>query len=423
MKILISAAEASSDIHGAELLKALQSQEANIEAFGMGGSQLQQAGLEILVDAKKLLVMGFTEILSRLPIVFFALRNLTLASAKRKPDLAIVIDYPEFHFYLAKRLYKLGIPTLYYIPPKVWIWRKKRIFFLKKFFSQLLCIFPFEEAFYRQFGISAQYIGNPLVDELPLQTTSETARMQLGLSSKDLVVTLMIGSRPSEWKHHLKLMLDTAQKTANELYKKGKLAHGESLKVLLPFPKIATPKMIHKRIEKWKKQQKLIELEKLDIRLSFGNSHLCLLASQAGLIKSGTSTLEAALLGCPHAVVYRTSWSTSWIFKYLIRYRGPVGLVNLILGTPKSNDPTLVSEFLCERANSYLLTNELICLLTHKEKIQKMKQGFEMIQHEILKKKTSSKQGASATAAKTILQFYLQQKIKFEKAVEHLGDR
>jgi lipid-A-disaccharide synthase len=115
--------------------------------------------------------MGFLEVASRLPKIFESLNRVEKASLDRKPDVAVVVDYPDFHFRLAKRLKKQGVPVVYYIPPKVWAWRKGRVKFLRKFFSRVLCIFPFEEKFYRTENVPVKYVGNPLLDELPIHAT------------------------------------------------------------------------------------------------------------------------------------------------------------------------------------------------------------------------------------------------------------
>ena len=235
MKVLISAAEASSDMHGAELLKALkeelksQDQKIDLEVFGAGGPLLQAQGLKPIVDARDLLAMGVVEVFSRLPQVLRALRKLTQGARAQKPDFALVIDYPEFHFKLAKKLKKLNIPVFYYIPPKVWVWRKKRLQFIKHYFKKVFLILPFEQEIYDQEGVSAQYVGNPLIDELPLDLTREEARAKLQIAFDECVLILMPGSRPSELKYHLEVMLDSALQVSRKFLP-------QSLRVLMPLP-------------------------------------------------------------------------------------------------------------------------------------------------------------------------------------------
>ncbi len=382
MKILISAAETSSDIHGAELLKALREhapEGARIEAFGIGGPKLQAEGLRALVDARELLAMGFTEIIGRIPRIVSALDQLTEAAQREKPDVAVVIDYPDFHFRLARRLKSLGVPLVYYIPPKVWVWRKGRIAELQENFRKLLCIFPFEESFYRDSKVQATYVGNPLMDELPLGLSRAEARERLGLQTSDHVLTLMPGSRSSELKRHIPLMLEAAVRAAARLRSAAWLGAEETLKILMPVPATADFARVSDWIERW---QGANSFPILDIRFSRGNSAESLVAADAALVKSGTSTLEAGLLGCPHAVVYRPSWLSARLFEILVRYRGPVGLVNLVSGW-KEGDPYLVEEILLEEATPDRLADAAVSLLTDSRKREQLLKGFRSLRQNL----------------------------------------
>ncbi|HCM40613.1 MAG: lipid-A-disaccharide synthase [Bdellovibrionales bacterium GWB1_52_6] len=412
MKVLISAAETSSDAHGAELLKALRSEwtlrrgvteevaAREIDAFGIGGPRLRQAGLRVLVDARDLLAMGFLEIIGHLPKILRALRVVDAASRREKPDLAIVIDYPDFHFRLARRLRAQGIPVIYFIPPKVWAWRKGRIRILKELFSKILCILPFEEEFYRQENVPATYVGNPLVDELPVDLSREDARGRLNISLSEKVLLLMPGSRASELKRHLELFLEGALNCADSLAQSG--VRGP-LKVLIPFAGTANLPEVTARITAWSASQK--DLEKLlSIRVSQNDSAVCMLAADAGLIKSGTSTLEAGFLGCPHCIIYKTNWITAWIFKFLIRYQGPVGLVNLVYGwTP--GKPYLVQEILLEAATARSLGAEALQLFSDEKLRLKLLTGFEKLRKILLAPQLTSGKGPSRQAAREILEF------------------
>lgn len=397
MRILISAAEASSDAHGAELLKAIREQlpaGIHLDAFGIGGPRLQAAGLRTIVDARELLAMGFIEILGHLPKILRAMNRMVQAARETPPDVAIVVDYPDFHFRLAKRLNELRIPLIYYIPPKVWVWRKGRVRFLKQMFKKILCILPFEENFYLKENIPARYVGNPLLDELPLSLSKDEARAKLNLKAKDRVLVLMPGSRPSELRSHLEIMLESAFLSAKELRKSGVLQLGEVLKVLMPFPLTASFEVLQERVQQWMSSEKRNELE---VQVFKGKAHECLVAADSGLIKSGTSTLEAGLLKCPHAIVYKPSWTTAWIFKNLIQYRGPVGLVNLVAGW-NEGDEYLVREILLEEVTLDALTREIVSLMSDSMKRQKQIQGFDE-----LRVKMKRDESPSLLAAKEVL--------------------
>lgn len=350
-----------------------------IDAFGVGGPKLQAEGLRVVVDARELLAMGFTEILGRLPRILRAMRELKQAAIRERPDVAVVIDYPDFHFRLAKLLRPLGFPIAYYIPPKVWVWRKGRLRILRERFARVLNILPFEEDFYRREGVPARYVGNPLVDELPLSTSREEARRELSVPDDARVLLLMPGSRPSELARHLVLMLDAAQAAAPKIVGKG----GERLIVLLPFPLTADfPEML-RRIEDWKARS-TESARWLDIRPSQGDAPRAMLAADAGLIKSGTSTLEAGILGCVHAVIYRASWLSDFVFHRIIRrtFKGPVGLVNLVHGW-QEGEPWLVPEYIERGMTADQLRAEIVSLFLDERKRARIRAGLDLLREKM----------------------------------------
>ena len=345
-----------------------------VEAFGLGGPLLESQGFERVVDARGLLAMGFFEIATRLPAIRNALATLVQVAAARKPDLAVFVDYPDFHFRLVKRFYYLGIPTVYYIPPKVWVWRRERIHALKQYFTKVLCILPFEEEFHKKHGGNAKYVGNPLLDELPLNLKRNDARVKLGLSATDRVLVLMPGSRPHELRHHIELMLEGAVRAAAELRSSGAMGADEVMTVLIPMSRATNDRDMRPRIESWLDRmganfkgsaRRFI----LDVRLSKGDADVCLAAADVGLIKSGTSSLEAALMGCAHTVVYRTNFFTAFVFKYLIRYRGPVSLPNLILSGNREDSERVVKELLLGDATTEKIGKE-VSRLFHQPEIR-----------------------------------------------------
>jgi lipid-A-disaccharide synthase len=397
VKVLISAGEASSDIHGARLLNAFREQlplDVTLDAYGVGGPQLQAAGLRTVVDSRELMTMGFLEVILKLPKILKLLKRVVEAVRRDPPDVAILIDYPGFHFRLArslKKLKKLNIPIVYYIPPKVWVWRKHRVQFLKKYFDKVLCIFPFEESVYRDLGFAVKYVGNPLLDELPLKLSRATARDQLGFTDTDRLLVLMPGSRESELDHHLDTMLSAAALAVPELLKAGYLRAGQKLKVLIPFPETADLAAVKLKVSRWSARG--ILAKELEWIVSQGNSAVCLVAADAGLIKSGTSTLEAGILNCPHVVVYRPNRTGIWIFRNIIRYKGFVGLVNLISGK-------IVPEILCEDVTPLNLSKNIFTLLTHSETRDQMLQGFKKLRTAI----RNGDQSPSACVAEEVLE-------------------
>lgn len=360
------------------------SDDPELEVFGVGGPKLQEEGLRAVVDARELLAMGFVEILGRLPAIFRALRRVVEAAERERPDVIVVIDYPDFHFRLARRLGHLGIPIIYYIPPKVWVWRTGRVRFLRENFAQILCILPFEEDFYRRHDVPVRYVGNPLVDELPLHLTREQARAGLGLDERDPVLVMMPGSRPSELRQHLDLMLETALKVSRRLREKRFFSRSVPLTVLLPFSIVTDLQASRDRIERWMSRT-LDAHSLLDLRISQGDAATCLVAADAGLIKSGTATLEAALMGCPHLIVYQANALSQLVYSRFIRrrYAGPVGLVNLVHGW-KEGEPLLVPEFIEAGLSVETLARELVALFEDPAWRSRMRAGLFRVRNQIV---------------------------------------
>ncbi len=376
MKILISAAEASSDAHAARLLGALQvllsESGESLDAFGVGGPKLQAAGLRVVVDARTLLSMGFVEILGRLPRILRSLKLIAETAERENPQVAVVVDYPDFHFRLARRLKRSGIPVVYLIPPKVWVWRQGRVAKMRELFRQVLCIFPFEEAIFTRLGMPVTFVGNPLVEELPMHLSKAEARLRLGIdsASRRSVVLVMPGSRPSELKEHLDLMLEACEAAARAI--------GKEFLVLCPFALTADLGELEAKLAPWRAKRPGSMIE---VRFSQGDAHEAMAAADAGLVKSGTSTLEAGLMSLPHAVVYRPSRTTEFIFKRFIRYAGPVGLVNLVAHPdgPAGRAPYLCRELLMDQATVENLSSELQTLLVDESTLARMREGFQAL--------------------------------------------
>jgi lipid-A-disaccharide synthase len=349
MKVFFSAAEVSSDTHAAEALKRLarlcEERGLPLDAFGVGGPKLRAAGLRVLLPAEELLAMGFVEVLSRLPKIRKNLVRLTDIVREEHPDAAVLCDYPDFHFKLARRFRPLGFPIACFIPPKVWVWRKNRVRFLAHFYDRVFSILPFEEPHYAASGVSFLYVGNPLMDELPLGLTRAEARNALGLSGEDRVLLLMVGSRPSEFHYHLGPMVEAARRVRAAV-------PDRKLKILLPLPETADLELFRRKL------QALPAASELDLRVSRGDAWTAMKAADVGLIKSGTSSLEAALLDCPHVVVYRPHPVSEFIFKNLIRYRKAISLTNLI--GARSEHERIVPELILEKFTPSKMASHLL---------------------------------------------------------------
>ena len=353
-----------------------------VDAFGVGGPRLQGQGLRAVVDARGLLSMGFAEIVGKIPRFIAALGRLESAARAERPALAVVIDYPDFHFRLARRLRRLGIPVVCFIPPKVWVWRKSRVRELRELYTRVLSILPFEEEVLRAEGVSVRYVGNPLVDELPLQLSREEARRALGLSAADRILAMMPGSRPSELGHHLVPMLDAAESVGKSLRAQGRLAAEARLHVLIPLPATAEAGPVRETVQAWGARAGDRVLE---IRVLEGRSAEVLVAADAGLIKSGTSTLEAGVLGCPHLIVFRPNFISSTIFHSFIRYPGPIGLVNLIGGFfGKTRAECVVPELITFEVTAEAMARELLPLFVDEARIRAQREFLAEVRRRVV---------------------------------------
>lgn len=342
--IFISAGEASGEAYGALLLaslqKKLQAQGNGVRFMGMGGERMVAAGLDRIVRAEDMAVMGITEVVRHLPRIYREFRRLKHAIQQRRPALAILIDFPDIHFKLAKELHRLGVPMLFFVSPQLWAWKKHRIKLVQKYVDRMLVIFPFEETFYRERGVQAEFVGHPLAD-LPLPNMSrDYFAMSNYLNSADTWIALLPGSRAKEIRDNLPEMLAAARLLAEHALQKS----APQLEFLLPLAPTLNPEHRHMV------NQIILEHGKdLTVRVivddnagSFSDgaegasgrtagARAALLHARASIVASGTATVEAALIGNPFVVVYRVSPLTYAIAKRVVTVPH-VAMANLIAG-------------------------------------------------------------------------------------------
>ena len=315
--IFISAGEASGEQYGALLIDALQRQLAaagrTATFFGMGGPRMAAAGLECVVRAEDMAVMGLTEVVLHLPRIYREFKKLKQAIRQWPPSVAVLIDFPEIHFRLAKEFHRLGVPVVYFVSTQLWAWKKHRIKLVQKYIDRMLVIFPFEEPFYREQGVQAEFVGHPLA-ELPAQSISrERFAAESGLDPAKTWIGLLPGSRPREIRDHLPTILQAAQE----------LSHG--LEFLIP---LAPTLNAAQRQE----VQRLAQDRGEGLHLRFvDDARAALFHSRASVVASGTATVEAALVGNPFVVVYRVSAPTYAIAKRVVKVPH-VAMANLIAG-------------------------------------------------------------------------------------------
>ncbi|MCP9942269.1 lipid-A-disaccharide synthase [Cyanobium sp. ATX 6E8] len=310
-RVLLVAGEASGDLHGGFLVQELQRQLPGVEIAGVGGDHLRARGIDILADVRLLSAAGLVEIISSLRRHHRVMELLKHQMDHQRPDVVVLIDYPGFNLFVAKEAKKRGIPVFFYIAPQVWAWGKGRAKKMERLIERLAVIFPFEEAIFNAHGRDfARYVGHPLVDELHVSGTREQIRHRHGLAPDQSLLVLMPGSRRAEVRLLLPAMLQAAQQLKRDGWQV----------VLLKASTIDRSYL-----------EQVSGNRALPVPLIEADAYNLLHAADAGVIASGTATLEAALLGCPHVILYRFSLLTYLIAKLVIGRR-ILGLPNVILG-------------------------------------------------------------------------------------------
>ena len=311
-KILISAGEASGDIHAAAVTAALKKIDSAIEVFGMGGDALRAAGGEVLFDIKDHGVMGFVEVIKKLPDLFKLRSNFARVMDERKPDCLVVVDYPGFNMKLAKVAHDKGIPVVSYIAPSAWAWNKGRAKNVAKIVDKVACIFPFEYDVYEEAGAPVEFVGHPLLDIVHPTMERAEAEAWAGKEAGHPLVLLMPGSRLMEIEKMLPTLLEGAK----------------MLKKQLPEVQFAMPRAGTIPLELL---QSKIKASGLEIKITEGHNYDLFSVADLALATSGTVTLEAALCGLPSVIVYRTSALNAFIARRVINIPN-IGLPNIVAG-------------------------------------------------------------------------------------------
>jgi lipid-A-disaccharide synthase len=312
VRIGIVAGEASGDLLGSLLINALKSVYQDIEFFGIAGPKMQALGAHSLFPMQALSVRGYVEALGSLNKILAIRRALKHRLLLEKPRLFIGVDAPDFNLSLERKLKNSGIASVHFVSPSVWAWRPKRINKVRRAVSHALLIFPFEEDIYRQAGIPATYVGHPLAHALP-EPDRKRAREILGLRADQEYVVLMPGSRLGELKALADLFIETAQCL---------LAQRPRIHFLIPLVSRETRQAFEHSLHAANAQE-------LPIRILYGHAHDALQAADAALIASGTATLEALLLDCPHVITYKVPWLT-WQIMRRQALQPWIGLPNIL---------------------------------------------------------------------------------------------
>jgi len=306
------AGEVSGDLHGAHLMEAILRIDPEVQFFGVGGEHLGRMGMKLLYHSQSLSVVGITEVLLKIRSIMKALRGLKQCLDQERPDLVILIDFPEFNLRLAKIAHRKGIPVLYYISPQVWAWRPKRVKLIAQWVKKMVILFPFEVPFYEAAGVDVEWVGHPLLDIVKPTLSKDVAFQRFGLDPKQRTIALLPGSRMHEVKRLLPPLLASAQLLQKE---------SPDLQFIIPL----APGILQGTLSPW------IRNISVPLKVVEGWTYDVMNISELLITASGTATLEAAILGKPMVIVYKVSFFSYWIGRALIQV-DHIGLVNLVAG-------------------------------------------------------------------------------------------
>jgi lipid-A-disaccharide synthase len=322
LRVLISSGEASGELYGAELLTALRGlHDGSVECYGMGGERMKAAGCELLVEAKDVAIVGLFEVLSHLPSLYRRFHRLLDEVDRRRPDVAVLIDFPDWNLRLARELHRRGIPVVYYVSPQLWAWRRGRIRQVQKYVREMLVIFPFEREFYLKHGVEAEFVGHPLSELAPPTITRDNFAARWGLDASKQWIALLPGSRRKELRLNLPAIVGAAQRL------------GAEFEYVMPVASTLDAGWARDEIanceELWDKRG-IPNAVASNITLC-DDARAALMHSRVGVVASGTATVEAALIGTPFVMVYRLAGLTWTLGRHLVKLPH-YGMVNLVAG-------------------------------------------------------------------------------------------
>ncbi|MBL7687521.1 MAG: lipid-A-disaccharide synthase [Bdellovibrionaceae bacterium] len=334
-RVLIVAGEASSSLYAQRLIEHWQREGRTVETFGIGSRSMESLGFRCLGRSEEMAVVGLMEVIRHFPLIRRVYHSLLEECDRAKPDVALLLDYPDFNLRLAKDLKKRGIKVVYYISPQVWAWRRGRVKLIKKVVDEMLVLFPFEETFYREHGVKSAFVGHPLLDELDhLSKDVELSRQRFGLKKDELVLGLMPGSRESELKNHLQEQLAAAELLTRR------------------YPKVRAVLLCAPTIERERLQKEASEIS-TPIQIIKSEPFEMIGVCDFLLVASGTATLMVGLLEKPMVIMYRMSAITAWFAKRLVKHTRFFGMVNLVM------DREVARELFQEEASAAGMATEL----------------------------------------------------------------
>jgi lipid-A-disaccharide synthase len=356
-RILLVAGEASGDLHGSNVARALLVQQPSLHLHGVGGPRMRDAGVEILCENRDLAVVGAVEALHSVRTLWTVYRAL-LARVERQPvDAVLLIDFPGFNLRLAKALTRRGIPVLYYIAPQVWAWRPGRIRKIRRRVRKVFVILPFEAALYRQAGIDVEFVGHPLLDVVHPSLSKVEFCARCGLDPNAPIIGLLPGSRRSEIRYLLPPMLEAAALIRSRVV---------AAQFMLPLADTLEPAEV----------QSALAAAPVPVRLVQRQTYEAMLAADVLLATSGTATLEAALLGTPMVIVYKAHPLTYLLARLVMRV-SHIGLPNLIAGR------AIVPELWQNAVTAGYMADHVVELLTHPERAAAMRAALTALRSQL----------------------------------------
>jgi lipid-A-disaccharide synthase len=355
--VAIVAGEASGDQHGAYLIREVNKLAPEVRFCGIAGPHMRAAGVEALFDSSQLAVMGLVEIISHFKDIYRALQKMRRFLREGRPDLLILVDYPEFNLRLAKTAKALGIKVLYYISPQVWAWRQYRVHKIGQLVDMMAVVLPFEVPFYEQAGIPARFVGHPLQHEVKSKFSRDEALAKFGFDPHRKTLGLLPGSRRSEIKRLLPVLLNAAERIYLE---------EPEIQYLLPLAPMLTEADLAPFLKECRLPLKIISNRLYDV----------MVACDAVVAASGTVTLEAALMGVPLVVIYKMKPLSYWVGRLLVKVNY-IALCNIIAGEG------IVPELIQQDASPERITREVLSLLRDKERTRVMQQKLQTIKDKL----------------------------------------
>jgi lipid-A-disaccharide synthase len=375
------AAEPSSTHYAEKILDAWKLQGIEVEAFGIGSQAMAKKGFDCIGHSEELAVMGIQEVIGAFKKIYHVFYALLKAAEDRKPDVVLLLDYPDFNLRLAKKMKKKGFRVVYYISPSIWAWRTSRVNIVRKFIDKMFVLFPFEVDFYKKYGVDAEFVGHPLLDDLRPELSDKKfgieLRQRYGVLPTDKVLGLMPGSRNFELEHHLPVQLDAAEKT---------MAQIPNLKVMLFVAPNLTIDKVKSKISNLKIPIIFVQKDPFEM-VSMADFVLC---------ASGTATLTVGLMEKPMAIMYIMKKMTVFIGRIIMTPPKHFGLVNIVA------EKLISKEFFQENATGSAIAEEAIRVLktpsVYEEEVGELRK---------LKKNLSAKEVYSSTANERVAESIL----------------